>query len=93
MDKQTIVSNLKNKVEDEMSKAGVYSKGIDGMIAANDFKNSLGEEKNKKTDANVVFIKLNDFWIHCVFAGQIDLVDGGVCAFYKLGAEVGDDFL
>ena len=50
MDKQTIVSNLKNKVEDEMSKAGVYSKGIDGMIAANDFKNSLGEEKNKKTD-------------------------------------------
>jgi len=50
MDKQTIISNLKNKVEDEMSKAGVYSKGIDGMIAANDFKNSLGEEKNKKTD-------------------------------------------
>jgi hypothetical protein len=50
MDKQTMVSNLKNKVADEMSKAGVYSKGIDGMMAANDFKNSLGEEKNKKTD-------------------------------------------
>ena len=50
MDKQTIAANLKNKVDDEMSKAGVYSKGIDGMIAANDFKNSLGEEKNKKTD-------------------------------------------
>ena len=45
-----MASNLKNKVADEMSKAGVYSKGIDGMIAANDFKNSLGEEKNKKTD-------------------------------------------
>ena len=44
MDKQTIAANLKNKVDDEMSKAGVYSKGIDGMIAANDFKNSLGEE-------------------------------------------------
>ena len=50
MDKQTIAANLKNKMDDEMSKAGVYSQGIDGMIAANDFKNSLGEEKNKKTD-------------------------------------------
>ena len=28
-----MVSNLKNKVADEMSKAGVYSKGIDGMMA------------------------------------------------------------
>jgi len=50
MDKQTMASNLKNKVADEMSKAGVYSKGIDGMMAANDFKNSLGEEKDKKTN-------------------------------------------
>ena len=36
--------DLINKVEDEMSKAGVYSKGIEGMMAVNDFKNSLGEE-------------------------------------------------
>jgi hypothetical protein len=50
MDSQTMVSNLKNKMSDEMSKAGVYSKGIDGVVAATDFKNSLGEEKNKKTD-------------------------------------------
>ena len=50
MDAQTMVSNLKNKMADEMSKAGVYSKGIDGVVAATDFKNSLGEEKNKKTD-------------------------------------------
>jgi len=42
--KESMVSDLENKIEDEMSKAGVYSKGIEGMMAVNDFKNSLGEE-------------------------------------------------
>jgi hypothetical protein len=42
--KESMAADLINKVEDEMSKAGVYSKGIEGMMAVNDFKNSLGEE-------------------------------------------------
>jgi hypothetical protein len=42
--KESMSSDLINKIEDEMSKAGVYSKGIEGMMAVNDFKNSLGEE-------------------------------------------------
>lgn len=42
--KESMVSDLENKIEDEMSNAGVYSKGIEGMMAVNDFKNSLGEE-------------------------------------------------
>jgi len=42
--KESMSDDLINKVEDEMSKAGVYSKGIEGMMAVNDFKNSLGEE-------------------------------------------------
>ena len=42
--KESMVSDLKNKMDDEMSKAGVYSKGVEGMMAVNDFKNSLGEE-------------------------------------------------
>ena len=42
--KETLSGDLKNKIEDEMSKAGVYSKGVEGMMAVNDFKNSLGEE-------------------------------------------------
>jgi hypothetical protein len=48
--KENIASDLENKMEDEMSNVGVFSQGIEGMMAANDFKNSLGEEKNKKTD-------------------------------------------
>jgi hypothetical protein len=43
--KENLASDLKNKIDDAMSDAGVYSKGVDGMMAANDFKNSLGEEK------------------------------------------------
>jgi len=42
--KESMAADLLNKVDDEMSKAGVYSKGIEGMMAVNDFKNSLGEE-------------------------------------------------
>jgi hypothetical protein len=42
--KESMVSDLENKMDDEMSKAGVYSKGVEGMMAVNDFKNSLGEE-------------------------------------------------
>jgi hypothetical protein len=42
--KESMAADLINKVDDEMSKAGVYSKGIEGMMAVNDFKNSLGEE-------------------------------------------------
>lgn len=42
--KETLSNDLKNKIEDEMSNAGVYSKGVEGMMAVNDFKNSLGEE-------------------------------------------------
>jgi hypothetical protein len=42
--KESMAADLLNKVDDEMSKAGVYSKGIEGMMAINDFKNSLGEE-------------------------------------------------
>ena len=34
--KESMVSDLENKIED--------SKGIEGMMAVNDFKNSLGEE-------------------------------------------------
>jgi hypothetical protein len=42
--KESMAADLLNKVDDEMSKAGGYSKGIEGMMAVNDFKNSLGEE-------------------------------------------------
>jgi|LauGreDrversion4_2_1035121.scaffolds.fasta_scaffold34850_2 hypothetical protein len=48
--KENLASDLKNKMDDAMSDAGVYSQGIEGMIAASDFKNSLGEDKNKKTN-------------------------------------------
>jgi len=45
--------NLKSAMSDEMSKAGVYSKGTEGVLAANEFTRALGEEeitgkKNKK---------------------------------------------
>jgi hypothetical protein len=42
--KENMVDDLKNKMDDAMSDAGVYSQGIEGMMAASDFKNSLGEE-------------------------------------------------
>jgi hypothetical protein len=42
--KESMVSDLENEMDDEMSKSGVYSQGIEGMIAASEFKNSLGEE-------------------------------------------------
>ena len=42
--KENMVSDLENKMDDEMSKSGVYSQGIEGMMAASEFKNSLGEE-------------------------------------------------
>ena len=48
--KENIASDLENKMEDEMSNAGVFSQGVEGMMAVNDFKKSLGEEKHKKTD-------------------------------------------
>ena len=48
--KETMVSDLKNKMDGEMGDVGVYSQGVEGMMAANDFKNALGEDKNKKTD-------------------------------------------
>ena len=48
--KENMVDDLKNKMDDAMSDAGVYSQGIEGMMAASDFKNSLGEDKNKKTN-------------------------------------------
>ena len=45
--------SLKNAIPDAMSKAGVYSKGAEGVLAANEFTRNLGEEeetnkKNKK---------------------------------------------
>jgi hypothetical protein len=55
--KENMVNDLKNKMDDEMSDAGVYSQGIEGMMAASDFKNSLGEDKNKKTNIIKKFIK------------------------------------
>jgi hypothetical protein len=42
--KESMVSDLENEMDDEMSKSGVYSQGIEGMMAASEFKNSLGEE-------------------------------------------------
>jgi hypothetical protein len=42
--KESMVSDLENQMDDEMSKSGVYSQGIEGMMAASEFKNSLGEE-------------------------------------------------
>ena len=42
--KENMVSDLENQMDDEMSKSGVYSQGIEGMMAASEFKNSLGEE-------------------------------------------------
>ena len=42
--KENMVSDLENKMDDEMSKSGVYSQGIEGMMADSEFKNSLGEE-------------------------------------------------
>jgi len=42
--KENMVDDLKNNMDDAMSDAGVYSQGIEGMMAASDFKNSLGEE-------------------------------------------------
>jgi hypothetical protein len=45
--------NLKSTMSDEMSKAGVLSKGSEGVLAASEFTRALGEEeitgkKNKK---------------------------------------------
>ena len=45
--------NLKSAIPTEMGKAGVYSKGAEGVLAANEFTRNLGEEevtnkKNKK---------------------------------------------
>lgn len=42
--KESMVSDLENEMDDEMSKSGVYSQGIEGMMVASEFKNSLGEE-------------------------------------------------
>ena len=46
--KESMVSDLENEMDDEMSKSGVYSQGIEGMMAASEFKNSLGEENGQK---------------------------------------------
>ena len=48
--KESMVSDLENEMDDEMSKSGVYSQGVEGMMAASEFKNSLGEEKHKETN-------------------------------------------
>ena len=47
---ESIGSDLKSAINTEMSKANVYSSGIEGTIAANEFKNAIPEgEGNKKT--------------------------------------------
>jgi hypothetical protein len=47
---ESIGSDLKSAMNTEMAKANVYSSGIEGTIAANEFKNAIPEgEGNKKT--------------------------------------------
>jgi hypothetical protein len=47
---ESIGSDLKSAINTEMVKANVYSSGIEGTIAANEFKNAIPEgEGNKKT--------------------------------------------
>ena len=47
---ESIGSDLKTKISDEMTKAGVMSNGIEGVLASNEFKRDIPENKgNKKT--------------------------------------------
>jgi hypothetical protein len=46
---ESITSDLKNKIGTEMSNAGVFKNGSEGMMAYSDFTKSLGEDKNVVT--------------------------------------------
>ena len=53
---ESIGSDLKTKIGDEMLNAGVMSSGMEGVLAANDFKRDIPEnkdnEKNNKKSMN-----------------------------------------
>jgi hypothetical protein len=47
---ESIGSDLKAKISDEMANSGVMSTGIEGVLASNEFKRDIPENKgNKKT--------------------------------------------
>jgi hypothetical protein len=43
---ESIGSDLKTAMNDEMSKANVYASGIEGVVVANEFKNAIPENEN-----------------------------------------------
>jgi hypothetical protein len=43
---ESIGSDLKTAMNDEMSKSNVYSSGIEGVVVANEFKNAIPENEN-----------------------------------------------
>lgn len=47
---ESIGSDLKSKMGDEMLNAGVMSNGMEGVLVSNEFKRDLPENKSKRTD-------------------------------------------
>jgi hypothetical protein len=49
---ESIGSDLKTKIGDEMINAGVMANGMEGVLAANEFKRDIPENKNNKKSMN-----------------------------------------